>query len=100
MHDVRGMGYRESPHLVTMGDVVDEVRAARDAFPENAHMLAALVEEVGELAQAMLQGKPWAEVRGEAKQVACVAIRIMEEGDADFPGLMASRTNMDPKWRR
>jgi NTP pyrophosphatase (non-canonical NTP hydrolase) len=67
----------------------DEVVAARSKFPGNAHMLAALVEEVGELAQAMLQGQPIQRIIDEAKQVACVAIRIIEEGDADFPETMS-----------
>ena len=47
-------------------------------------MLAALTEEMGELVQALLQKKPKKEILAEAKQVACVAIRLMEEGDGDF----------------
>ena len=42
------------------------------------------VVEVGELAQALLQDKPRAEIVKEAIQVACVAIRVAEEGDSDF----------------
>lgn len=71
-------------------DVADEIdaelRRARAKFPENAKLLAALFEEGGELAQALLQGKPQSEIRKEAVQVACVAIRIITEGDADFVG--------------
>ena len=85
MHDVRNMGSHESPGLIAMGDVAGEVRRAREKFPRNAHMLAALMEEVGELAQAFLQGQTNEEIRAEAMQVACVAIRIMEEGCGDFP---------------
>lgn len=73
-----------SPHLHTMQDIMDEVKKARSKFPDNHKLLAALMEEVGELAQAYLQDKPLEEIYKEAKQVACVAIRIMEEGDADF----------------
>lgn len=47
-------------------------------------MLAALMEEVGELAQALLEGDA-DNFRTEALQVACVAIRLITEGDADFP---------------
>ncbi len=68
----------------TLEDISDEVCSARTKFPGNAKLLAALTEEVGELAQAMLQRKSAQYIYKEAKQVACVAIRIMEEGDSDF----------------
>lgn len=61
-----------------------EVVFARRKFPNNAHMLAALTEEVGELARALLEGEGKARIRAEAIQVACVALRIATEGDADF----------------
>jgi hypothetical protein len=52
-------------------------------------MLAALTEEVGELAQALIdhsRGKTTAShVFKEAIQVAAMAIRVAEEGDASFP---------------
>jgi hypothetical protein len=79
-----------SPRLTTLRDVAEEVRRARTMYPRNDHMLAALMEEVGELAQAYLQGKAWSEIRGEAIQVACIAIRITEESDADFPDARGS----------
>lgn len=67
----------------------DEVKAARGAFPKTTHMLAALVEEVGELSQAMMehdraQGTSVQEVLREAVQVACMAVRIAVEGDDNF----------------
>ncbi len=74
----------------------DEVSRARRRFPENKHMLAALMEEVGELSQALIDhhhGKQTrnhvgettaAHVLHEAIQVAGMAIRIAQEGDADF----------------
>lgn len=65
-------------------DLANEIISARLQFPKNAHMQAALVEEVGELAQAYLKGEPIEAIRKEALQVACVAMRIYEEGDADF----------------
>ncbi len=71
-----------------------EIERARRKFPGANQNFTALIEEVGELAQALLQsnGNPvdgWkqtsAEVYKEAKQVACMAIRMMEEGDPFFP---------------
>ena len=69
--------------------ISDEVAAARAKFPETTHMLAALVEEVGELAQAMMehdraQGTSVQEVLREAIQVAAMAVRIAAEGDNNF----------------
>lgn len=80
----RGFGYSNSMKGTTASDVAEEVMRARDKFPGNKFLLAALVEEVGELAQAMLQKKSPEEIRREATQVACVAVRIIEEGDASF----------------
>lgn len=80
----RGFGYSNSPHGSTVSDIAEEVMRARDKFPGNRFLLAALTEEVGELAKAMLQKRPRAEVIREAEQVAAVAIRIIEEGDSTF----------------
>jgi hypothetical protein len=71
----------------TLRAISDEVMRARTKFPGNRFMLAALTEEVGELAQALLQKKDRAEIAREAIQVAAVAIRIIEEGDASFSGM-------------
>jgi hypothetical protein len=68
----------------TLRAISDEVLRARTKFPGNKFMLAALTEEVGELAQALLQKRDRKEVVKEAIQVATVAIRIIEEGDASF----------------
>lgn len=73
-----------SPTKATLGAISAEVVRARTKFPGRRFLLAALTEEVGELAQAMLQGKPRDEVQKEAIQVACVAIRLIEEGDSSF----------------
>ena len=62
-----------------------ELERAREKFPQNDHLFAALGEEVGELARELLEGGPRGRIREEAIQVACVAIRIAEEGDGDFP---------------
>jgi hypothetical protein len=68
----------------TLQAISDEVSRARAKFPDNAHMLGALMEEVGELSKALLENQGHQRVYDEAKQVACVAIRIMEEGDGDY----------------
>jgi hypothetical protein len=74
------------PHSVTLAAISAEVLKARLKFPGREKLLAALMEEVGELAQAMLQRKPREAIEKECIQVACVAIRLLEEGDSDFEG--------------
>ena len=68
---------------MTFDLIAAELKRARAKFPGNEHLLAALMEEVGELAQAYLKGNV-SEARVEAIQVACLAVRIIEEGDAEF----------------
>ena len=78
------------------------MREARAKHRGNKHLMVALTEEVGELARALLDGESPERVADEALDVACVALRILEEGDADFiehvipnpklnPGLRAPR---------
>lgn len=62
----------------------DEVGRARDKFPSNRLLLTALAEELGELAEAYLEWQGLEGVRMEALQVACVAMRIYEEGDSVY----------------
>lgn len=64
-----------------MREIWREVESARTKHPGNEHLLAALMEEVGELAKALLDCEPWHRVEAEAVQVACVAIRIATEGE-------------------
>lgn len=75
-------------------DAFAELRAelvrARAKFPRNRFLLAALTEECGELAQAILQGASFGQIRAEAIQCATVAIRIAEEGDSAFDDLTAA----------
>jgi hypothetical protein len=77
-------GQHTHPAAATVADLCAEVERARRKFPGNRHLLAALVEEVGELAQAYLQRSSPSDIRKEAIQIACVAIRIVEEGDSEF----------------
>ena len=63
-----------------------ETRRAQELFPMPNPTLAALTEEVGELAKALLhirEGKSddWSIVEGDAVQVAAMACRIALEGD-------------------
>ena len=64
----------------------EELDKARTKFPAPNPTIAALTEEVGELAQAMLhirEGKSsnWWDVFDEAVQVAVMAMRAATEGD-------------------
>ncbi len=72
--------------------VDDELKRARDKFPNNDDLFIALVEEVGELGQALIQQKHEPEkgvtsddIRKEAIQVAVMGIRVATEGDSGFP---------------
>lgn len=74
-------------HALTLEALQREVRACRTKFPGNRFMLAALTEEVGELARALLQRAPREKVINEAIQVATIALRIAEEGDVIFDSI-------------
>lgn len=86
-------------------EINDELQRARTKFPMPNPTFVALVEEVGELAQALLKCDPlksdYAQrckhVYQEAVQVACMAIRVLEEGDRDFPSYVA-HLGMSDQW--
>lgn len=61
-----------------------EVARARAKFPNRRHLLAALTEETGEVARAFLDDEGRDRIGAEALQVACLAMRIYEEGDEAF----------------
>lgn len=76
--------------------VRDELARARAKYPGNVLVLAALTEELGELAEAVgdaemlpptSPGREGAElaVHEEAVQVAAMACRLATEGDSGFP---------------
>lgn len=87
------------PDLVSLQAVRAEVIRARMKFSDNDVLLAALMEEVGELANALLELRFAARrneapekldgrrdaVQREAIQVAAVAMRILEDGTSEFP---------------
>jgi NTP pyrophosphatase (non-canonical NTP hydrolase) len=68
--------------------VKHELNSARNKFPTNQFLLAALVEEVGELSQSLIDHefdkKTKVEIYEEAIQVAAMALRIAQEGSAEF----------------
>lgn len=74
----------KAPKQLTFDAITMEVVRARAKFPGKRYLLAALMEETGELAKAYLQKKPTDIIKFEATQVACLAIRIIEEGDSIF----------------
>jgi hypothetical protein len=78
---------KNAPRENVLIQIAEEVIRAREKFPGNRFLLAALVEEVGELAEAIGNKDPIS-IGVEAVQVCAVAVRIIEEGDA---------TTYDPK---
>jgi hypothetical protein len=81
------VGSVDADETTTLGAIAAEVARGRAKFPAGRMLLPALVEEVGELAKALLQKRPRAESRKEAMQVAAVAMRIMEDGCSEFDNL-------------
>lgn len=61
-------------------DILAELKRARAKFPGPDATFAAMVEEAGEVATAMME-EPVENVRKEAIQLAVMAIRIVLDGD-------------------
>lgn len=64
-----------------VGEILSELGRARAKFPGDNVTMLALMEEVGELAKATFE-ESCANVRKEAIQVACMAMRVVLDGDA------------------
>jgi NTP pyrophosphatase (non-canonical NTP hydrolase) len=79
----------DSRELRFLADVMDEVHRARKLFPTNAALMVALMEEVGELAKAMLDESD-DRVRAEAIQVAGLAMRVAIEGDSTLAAVRSA----------
>ncbi len=87
------MDLPQAANKLTLQAIGAEVIRARLKFPHGSRLLAALMEECGELANALLelsfnpmQQDQWHDrVQKEAIQVAAVAVRILEEGTPEFP---------------
>lgn len=73
-----------------LADVAIEVARARAKFPGCEGLHAALAEEAGEVATALMD-KPRSEIYKEAVQTAAMALRIALEGDPLFDGIRARR---------
>jgi hypothetical protein len=81
------VAYGRGAICTTVACILDEVRRARGMFPGPNRNFGALIEEVGELAEALIeQGgkKTSADVFKEAVQVAAMAIRMLEEGSPEY----------------
>ena len=82
-----------APVVDFMMDVAAEIERVASLFPGPNPNLAALTEEVGEVARALLEARArsfelggldrgdWDDIRTEAVQVAAMAFRIVFEGD-------------------
>lgn len=87
---------------IFLDKVQGEVVRARGKFPAPNLCFAALVEEVGELAQAMLKnaanvpGFGAQEVYDEAVQVAAMALRCAVDGDPSFFAIPYSDPSSKP----
>ena len=83
------VAYGRTPVCTTVACILEEVRRARGMFKGANNNFAALIEEVGELANALIEHKygkgDEAAVFSEAVQVAAMAIRVLEEGSPEFP---------------
>jgi pyruvate/2-oxoglutarate/acetoin dehydrogenase E1 component len=71
-------------------DIIAELGRARAKFPGDNVTMLALMEEVGELAKATFE-EPRANVRKEAIQVACMAMRIVLDDDATLTAWRAGK---------
>ena len=73
-----------------LSQVADELHRARAKHPGDNATLAALVKEVGELSQAMIDHDA-RHVRDEAVQVAAMAMRLILDGDYWMNAYRASK---------
>lgn len=82
-----------------MGELLQGIRKEAmqgiESYPDANGLMVALMEEVGELARAMMS-EPRDRVRDEAVQVAALAIRIALEGDPTLDGIRARRNADTP----
>lgn len=69
-----------SPEYALADRIINELFRAREKFPGKNATFPALVEEVGELATALME-EPTYRVHNEAIQVAVMAMRIVLDGD-------------------
>lgn len=75
--------YEQGDEIQLMHEIFDELEKARQKFPGDRVTFAALVEEVGELATALIE-EPRKNAKKEAIQVAVMAMRMVLDGDREF----------------
>jgi hypothetical protein len=68
----------------TLMDIADEVQRARFKFPNNSRLYAAFNEACGEVGRVLCERQEQRAWYNELKQVAAMAIRLMEEGDPAY----------------
>jgi Lar family restriction alleviation protein len=83
-----------TPERVLASEILAELIKARTKFPGDNVTGLALVEEVGELAKALID-ESRARVREEAVQVATMAMRVVLDGDSTVDG-WRQRKGLDP----
>lgn len=89
------MWNREREIDKTLDEIYQETIRGIENFPDPSGLLAALVEEVGELARAMMS-EPVERIRAEAIQVAALALRIVADGDPTLNGIRAKNNADNP----
>ena len=78
----------------TINAISEEVALNRNNKLDPSGLLASLIEEVGEVAKAITK-EPYQCVYEEAKQVAAIALRLMEECDPSLH-IVRACNNADP----
>ena len=73
------------PHSLTILDVMGTVRESREKSPGNGDLTHRLDEVMRRLARSLTRQQDAGSVRDAAVEVAAMAVRIAEEGDARFP---------------
>lgn len=81
---------RQRPVIEFLTEVRGEIERARAKFPHSRLTTIALGEEAGELCKAILD-EPAKRVRAEAVQLACMAARVVLDGDRSVDEHRAQR---------
>ncbi len=92
----QGEGCVESPYEATVSEIAEEVIRSRKRFPSPDHLIVALAEATGDLAAVCLtHGPKSGEAKYQARQLAALAIRLIEEADPTLEGLNREALDLD-----